>query len=448
MNEIELEMRGLPRDAVVVTTLRGVAEYAERTGRRALLRGRDWRNWRELRDNWSELSRRVGIAQAIGPEWLCDAVTHFCGITHMNRETSVRRARRWAEYYIRNLILLSERSHAMVRGAAQGRPAVIVGAGPSLDKNGYLLHGYVRRTNAIVIGINAGSLAAPCDATFSVESNDIRTKLAARGLQIFGLASPTKLLQDRIRSLHPVWNGELAWVAEEITHIPRLPTSGSGSSSAISLAHLWGCNPIVLVGHDMAYTDGRVYATATGFGRDRVDAEGRFDWQDSRLVPRPGNPLHEADQLEQVPSWDGQRTVQSGIAFRAIRHFLAATAETYSDTVCINATEGGAAIDGWRPVKLEEAIEAMPHTRSDPPDFGKETIDPVRIMSWLRKHAAKELAEVWAFGEIDARVQAHRTQAPARIPMIEAWHVRRAMRDVERMRDEAEREIRCLVDTL
>src|SRR5678816_2651263 len=50
MTSIELEMRGMARDSLVVTTMQGVAEYAREHGRRALLHGRDWKDWRDLRD--------------------------------------------------------------------------------------------------------------------------------------------------------------------------------------------------------------------------------------------------------------------------------------------------------------------------------------------------------------------------------------------------------------
>ena len=280
----------------------------------------------------------------------------------MNQETSVRRARRWAEHYIRNLLLLSEVPHAMREGVAQGRPAIIVGAGPSLDKN---LSQIPTHSNAVVIGVNAGSLAVPCDVTFSVESNDIRQKLSPRGTQVFGLVAPPKLLQERKQTLRPVWNGELAWVAEELTGVERLPTSGSGSTTAVALAHLWGCNPIVLMGQDLAYPNGQVYASATGFGSDCISAAGIFTWNDSKRIPRPGNPLHEADQLETVPAWGGGE-VKSGQAFKAIRFWLAAAAETFDDVTCINATEGGCLgaydqgnIDKFKYMSLEEAMRSI-----------------------------------------------------------------------------------------
>ncbi len=443
MGEIELEMRGLPRDGVVVTTMQGVAKHAAKTGRRALLHGRDWSDWRDLRDRWSELSRRVGIAHAIGPEWLCDAVTHFCHITHMNQETSIRRARRWAEHYIRNVMLLSEVPHAMREGIAAGRPAIIVGAGPSLDVNARLVP---FNSDPITIAVNAASLAVSCDVTLSVESNDIEQKLSSRGMQVFGLASPPSLLQNRKRTLRPVWNGELAWVAEELTGIERLPTSASGSTTAIALAHLWGCNPIVLIGQDLAYTGGRVYANATGFGGDRVNTDGVFAWNDSKRIPRPGNPLHESDQLEMVPAWGGGM-VASGVAFRAIRFWLAAAAETFSDTVCINATEGGASIPGWREERFADVLANFDPIRRDKLEFGAPQLERKRILDWLKTQASRELAEVWAYGPIQGRVREHRSREPHWMPAVEAWHVHGAIRDVDAIVRKAEREIRCLVDT-
>ncbi len=434
------EMRTLPRDGVVVTSLQGVANVAAEYGRRALLVGREWEDLRELRDRWSELSRRSGIAQIIGTKELSDAVTHYCKITHVNRLTGVRRARRWAEHLLRNLLLLSEHPHGMRDGAFSGLPAFVVGAGPSLDRNGH----YLSKAPGPVIRVNAASKAVPGDVTLSVESNDISAKLADDGVQCLGITSPPALMQRK--PLRPIWAGEIAWVCEELTGIPRLSTSGGGTSAAVSLAHRWGCDPIVLVGQDLAWTGGRVYAEATGFN-DRVSDKGEFVWSESAKLPRPENPLPESDEVHDWTAWGGEGRVNCGTAHQSLRMWLAA----FSDSVpvrCINATEGGSRIPGWEEHRLRDITYGLVERPEVAARCAGDLIPRDAIVTWLRAEAPRKLAEVWAFRAISERVDQHRKRAPLRIPMLEAWHVRGAMRDVEDIVEQAEGEIRRLVEEL
>lgn len=437
------DLRTLPRDGILVTHLGEVARTAEAMGRRALLQGRDFLEYRDLRDKWSELSRRTGIAMVVGGkgvDGLHDAASHFCNITHINRNTSIRRARRWAEHLLRNLLLLSEHPHGMQAGAFAGLPAFVVGAGPSLDKNRDLL----RYAPGPVIRINAASKAAPGDVTLSVESNDLSAKLATDGVQCLGITTPSALMRARA-PLRPIWVGEIAWVCEELTGVPRLMTSGGGTGAAVSLAHRWGCDPIVLVGQDLAWTDGRVYAKATGFN-DTVNDKGEFTWVESAKLPRPENPLPEQDELFEVPTWGGQGTVHSSHAHMSLRMWLAAFSDS-AGVKCINATEGGGRIPGWeehtlghwcdpdlwRPYKVAEECAGNLTPRD-------------AIVSWLRSEAPQKLAETWAFRAISERIDEHRKREPSRIPLLEAWHVRRAMRDVESIVEQAEGEIRRVVE--
>lgn len=431
----------LPRDGVIVTNMSATAEVAAAYGRRALLQGRDFTEYRDLRDDWSTLSRRTGIAQAIGTQGLCDAVCHFTNVTHINRNTSINRARRWAEHLIRNLLLLSESPHGMRAGAFRGLPAFVVGAGPSLDRNRDLL----RHAPGPVIRVNAASKAAPGDFTLSVESNDLTDKLADDGVQLLGITTPPHVMRAR-SPLRPVWVGEIGWVLEKLTGLPRLATSGGGTGAAVSLAHRWGCDPIVLVGQDLAWTNGRVYAEATGFN-DRVADDGTFEWAESAKLPRPSNPLPEKDDLMRVTAWGGEGTVLCGTAHHSLRMWLAAFSDSV-DVRCINATEGGSRVPGWEEQKLdvqcwgERGIQDPGHAH----DCAGQLIPRDAIVDWLRNHAANELAETWAYRSIAERIDEHRSRAPLRVPVLEAWHVRRVMRDVKAIVEQARDEIGWVVE--
>lgn len=443
-------LRDLPRDAVVVTPIAEVAGIAARAGRRVLLEGRDYHDWRDLRDNWSELTRRATVALAVGPPELSNQVARFCQVTHQNKVTSIARARRWAEHMIRNVLLLSERPHGMKVDALKGHPAFIVGAGPSLEKNGHLL----AHAPGVVLTVNAASKAVRGTGVVSVESNDLSVKLDERGVQLLGLAAPPHVLRARYEWLRPVWCGEIAWVPEELTGVDRIPMSGSGATVAAGLAHRWGCNPIVLVGMDLAFTSGKLYADTTGH-HDRVTETGQFQWgAESLRMVRVNNPLPDVVDVEHVRAWGGQGTVQTGGMFNGVRHFFTALADTLQrkGVTCINATEGGASIDGWSERKLVE-IEGLggapgPSSVELAAACAGELVPRDQIVEWLRGEAPEQLAEAWAYGRIYNRVERHQQRAPSRIPLVEAWHVGQAVTDVESIVAEARVEIRRVVEEL
>lgn len=435
-------LSSLERDACIVTSHGAVARATEALGRRTLLQGRDWQGM-DLRDRWSELSRRGTSAMVIdGSTELGQNVTRYCEVTHMNKENSAKRARRWAEHLLRNLLLLAEKPHAMQRGAFAGQPAFIVGAGPSLDKNGVLLP----ECGGVVIRVNAASKAVSGHVTFSVESNDLTHKLSEGGAQVLAITAPPHVLRCRYNAIRPVWCGEIAWIPELVTGVPRLAMSGSGSTAAVSLAHLWGCDPIVLVGHDLAFTDGKVYATSTGH-RDSIAADGRYVWgKASSSMPRAGNPLPEQEQLQDAVAWGGSGTVKTGMLHHGVSRWMQVMRE-HMGVRCINATEGGARIDGWDELPLRDLLQHGSKLTVKDVAMGcaGELTPREDIVDWMRNDAAEALAEAWAYRELYDRIMEHQSSPPDPVPYREARIVRQAMSDVKDIVSRAEREIRLTV---
>lgn len=416
---IRADLRTAPRDCVVVTSDAGIAKTAEESGRLAILQGRDFTGFRDLRDNWSKLSRRVGMAQVIGPPWLCEAVSQLCQTSQINTSTGARRSRRWTEHTLRNLPLLLSEPAGLKRDALRGMPAFIVGAGPSLDKNAHLLDEAQRK--GVVMRVNSGTVA-PGQVAVCIESNDVRHKLHVKNdMRLFGMSIPPPVMHEHgTGPLRPIWAGEIAWIPEHLTGIPRLPTSGSGTTAAVMAAELWGCSPIVLVGQDMATPDGRVYAELTGHGDDRIRTDGTYDWgAASRTAPRPQNPLPELEPTEQTRAWGQTGGVLCTITQRMLRMWLSSAGEQLEATP-INATEGGAHIPGWYDVRLEAVLSKLP----DREDTDVETLAhriacPLlpadKLIAWLMAEAPEMLAESWAMPEVVEYLMTYRADPPSRI---------------------------------
>lgn len=311
--------------------------------------------------NWSRLTlRETGVLVLDGSDRLQRQVDELAERSAQNRMTSQLRSRTWVEHLLRNLHYLWECPCVMAGAMSAPVPAFIVGAGPSLGKNYRLLERV--RENGLVIAVNSATKWVPAHIALCIESNDIRHKLhLVEEQRAFGLTCDPALMACSGGQLLPVWNGELGALIEQLTGVPRLATSGSGSTAAVSLARRFGCDPIVLVGQDLAWTDGLVYA-GTGSAQE-VDGRVRLDWG---TLPehRRADPLPTELDARKAPGWGGVAEVLTSPLFIAVRDWLSRWADIHSDARTYNCTEGGVHIDGWADVPLRDLLSTLPPVRS------------------------------------------------------------------------------------
>jgi hypothetical protein len=296
----------------------------------------------------------------------------------------------------------------------------------------------------VVLRVNSASVAVPGQVTVCVESNDLRHKLADDdAIRCYGMTVPPAVMAHGSGPLRPIWVGEAAGVMERLTGIPRVPTSGSGLTSAVMLAALWGCDPIVLIGADHAYPEGRVYAGATGLD-DTIGADGRYHWgKRSSEAPRPGNPLPEAEEFETVQAWGGGE-VLSTPAFRHVRHWLTAAADMLGQR-CWNASAGGANITGWVNIPLQHILHGMPaRTSSDLADMVSGFTYPESWVVDATHAAATLLVDTWALPDVLELMDERRSRPPSRWPWVEARITRRHRRQVLGMRELARESVRAI----
>jgi len=366
------DLRSLPRDAAVVTDVAfeacairrawpgrvvyvGYEPVPESIVRVATLD--------ELERGWSWITRRNPAAMVISPaDNLRALVNRMVSQVATNNDLGQRRGRRWVTNMLANLHLLTER--ACLGRAAQrpleGVPAIIMGAGPSLDATDL-------RSKGLVIAVNAATRAAPHDLSFTIESNDITAKFAPGEEAIVAIQThPANVPHGRV---WPILTGEIARCVETLTGRCRVSGSGSGSTAALVLAERMGCDPLILVGQDLALTGGRMYSEHTGFGDVTATRDGavmRYDWASCARMPRPETPLPETDELVTARGVDGGE-VQTIPLFAAVARWLA-TVPARTKARCLNATAAGLHIDGWARVSAADlpdvAKARIPHTRA------------------------------------------------------------------------------------
>ncbi|QIB27503.1 motility associated factor glycosyltransferase family protein [Caloranaerobacter azorensis] len=106
---------------------------------------------------------------------------------------------------------------------------------------------------------------------------------------------------------------------------------------SLSLADYMGCNPIILIGQDLAYTDGKIHAQNSTY---------EFDGNNENL----GKDLIEIEDIY------GNKVYTSKVWLSFLRWFELYIREN-PEKEYIDATEGGAKIKGTNIMTLNEAIE-------------------------------------------------------------------------------------------
>jgi hypothetical protein len=236
---------------------------------------------------------------------------------------------------------------ATLAHACAGMPAIIVGAGPSLD--GRLPELAAVADRAVVIACAAAArplmtsgisprfivAADPTEAT----AMHVSALLSPRTSWLVGEGSlhPTALTPFDRRTFvfsvgdHQPW----PWLRSLGITRGQLATWGSAATSALDLALRLGCSPIVFAGLDFAFTAGRPYCRGTTFESQWsvwMGAGQTFDSICKQAINRW--PL----TLEQDAEGQMVRTAPHLVSFR---NWMCQQIEAASHARFINATPGG-----------------------------------------------------------------------------------------------------------
>ena len=226
----------------------------------------------------------------------------------------------------------------------KGRPAVLVAAGPSLNKNMHLLR-----------GLEDKALIISCDASFiPVMKKGIRPHLVTSlertpGVDLFysGIENFNGIYFVALPILMPevidAFKGRKFIGYRGYSHFNWLEEEKGALNVGISVANLafkilieLGCDPIILIGQDLAYAeDGDTHVKGDIFG--------------SRCEHIESQPVIELEGNDGKP-------VKSEKAWAIMKNTYEEDIAAYNGT-CINATEGGARIMGAEVMPFQNAIE-------------------------------------------------------------------------------------------
>jgi Protein of unknown function DUF115 len=270
-----------------------------------------------------------------------------------------------------------------------GRLAVVVSAGPSLDKNIHLLKQLQGR--AVIIAINQTVAALrrvgvrpdlvvavdPQNLTYQFEGvlpGDIGTLCLGASVTDSLFDVPADQVVTFASSPMPE-----GWIYETMGDKAALQSGGTVATAAIQIALHLGCSPVVLIGRDLALAGRRYYADGVADGGQELaladDGQAFHLGQMKsklRLAPAESSAaLAErlaATRIEpvEVPGFYGTPVVSyPGFLFE-MDILRAIVQRERSRARFINSTEGGAFLDGMEHLPLAEVIAAEAPTVFDP----------------------------------------------------------------------------------
>lgn len=271
----------------------------------------------------------------------------------------------------------------ILKGAFEGVPAVVVSAGPSLDKNFHLLEGIKDR--ALIITMNR------CAKVFQKAELKPHILLATDGHRLLpehhlgGVG--TEVLENLMCrfSVHPLMrqvprgrtflftdgSAHEAGIMNFLGKTTRPIGGGTVAHSCFQTAYYLGCEPIIIIGQDLAYTGDKVYSSQDVDQDKRllVDDQGNvgaFTGGRRNDGAAMAGDVSGGFELREVPGWDGEPVQTSRGFARHIDYFETLIEINLVGRTLINATEGGAHINGMTNMRLEDAIAA--HISDTPHD--------------------------------------------------------------------------------
>ncbi|MCP5041152.1 MAG: DUF115 domain-containing protein [bacterium] len=320
--------------------------------------------------------------------------------------TRVRELKTWGGVTMQNAgLIMQNPSVRELFGKFSGVPAVVVSAGPSLDKQLPLLAAFRDRVLVISIGQALGALRTAGiepDLVHILESQNVTHQLTRVGssenvnLVVNNDVAPS-LFEAPVRSRFVATPGADKvgrWIAGVLDREGWVFGGSTVAHGAVSLGCALGANPVMLIGQDLAYTDGRHYATGSAYDDVKITfGEDGYSEIDSRgRAQRLGAGTDYAPRRVRVvwvDGWDGEKVPTSPAYAGFIDGYRAlGTACLTRGCEVVNCTEGGAMIDGLRHLRFSEALE----------DHATERIDATGIIERSQDDWTAPAPEIFVSG--------------------------------------------------
>ncbi|MFW6180562.1 MAG: motility associated factor glycosyltransferase family protein [Spirochaetota bacterium] len=282
----------------------------------------------------------------------------------------------WMRNVIDNTPFLVGRSSILpLQGALRGSPALVLGAGPSLDSQLDLLRGAPDALPLIAVDTVLSPLLASGVHPHLVVTLDGQWHSLGDFTRAFtggdgGGGESSVLVADVVSCPQVVkrWSGPLCFSqsAQKVTQgskaqdhplpgllarehpVPALACGGSVATTAVELALYLEADPVLVAGLDLAFTGYLTHLRGTPF-----DRAARLEATRLRPFPTPAVDAIRRRRTRKLPALDGGVVVSDFVLHNYLRWFQ--SREGYRGRV-FNASAGGAAVPGLVRVDLGRTL--------------------------------------------------------------------------------------------
>ncbi|MDN5293482.1 MAG: hypothetical protein PWQ31_787 [Eubacteriales bacterium] len=234
----------------------------------------------------------------------------------------------------------------------KGVPAIVVSAGPSLDKN--LSHLREVQGRGLIISVGAALKALQReeitpDFVVTIDGSEknyshFSGANYSPSILVFDPATYPRVVREHegIKFTFTSLDETAKWIESHLDQKGTFLSGGSVAHAALQLALLLGADPVILVGQDLAFTDGRRHTSSYALK------------EEENTVPVEGE--EGSIYYVRVPGYYGGEVWTSRALYNFLRWFEEYIENCARDRTIINATEGGARIEGTVQMPLREVI--------------------------------------------------------------------------------------------
>lgn len=291
-------------------------------------------------------------------------------------------------------------------GKFKGYPGIIISAGPSLRKNAELLKKINNR--ALIISVDTAykvlqkknvqpHIVMTLDAqTYSMKHfqglNNYDSVLLADIVSCRGIIQNYKgnKLLSTTAKYYTNYEGEVIreatpamdWIEKYIPPIGDIQSGGSVATSVFDLLLNLGCDPIILLGQDLAYTGREIHCSGTYHNDEWLPKYSRFlnlDTINQNVIRKR--------KIKYITAYGGKGKIISDFVFDLYRGWFEDSAGKVNVSV-INASEGGSEIKNTSEQSLASIINSSPAPKVSPGEIINKVISSKNNINFDRLYKA------------------------------------------------------------
>lgn len=334
-----------------------------------------------------------------------------------------------------------------LKDACKGFPAVAVAAGPSLQKNLALLGEPGVRDRVVIIAVQTvlkPMLAAGIRPHFvtALDHHEMSGRfyegLTAEDVRGVRLVAEPKA-NPAILEAFP---GEILCTQDDVLDdligpelkrdMGRIKPGATVAHLSYALARHLGCDPVILIGQDLAFTDGQYYSAGAAIHRvwqGELNAERSLEMLEWERIARMRASLRSVLDQRGRPVYTDEQMATYLAQFEA--DFMA---DTQAGLLVIDATEGGASKRHATTMTLREALNRFAsRPRPALPDTARQARDPQAVLPRLRAHLDTVRTQSHRIAHESRAAKQHLTKALA--CLHDARRADTFIQEVHRIRD-------------